>query len=189
MDIDIATAFAVRPMRHDDANPVLAIFQAGLDTGMASFETVAPGWAAFDAARRPEYRFVAATVATATVATATVATAIAPVGARGEVVGWVAVSPVSSRPVYEGVVEHSVYVHPAVRGRGVGRLLLDALIDATEAAGVWTLQSAIFPENHASLALHRATGFRVVGRRERIGRHHGVWRDVLLLERRSPVIR
>lgn len=103
--------------------------------------------------------------------------------------GWVAVSPTSARPVYAGVVEHSVYVDPAARGRGVAALLLDALIAATEAAGIWTIQSGIFPENTASLALHRRAGFRVVGTRERVGRHHGRWRDVVLLERRSPVVR
>jgi L-amino acid N-acyltransferase YncA len=84
--------------------------------------------------------------------------------------------------------EHSVYVHPAARGRGLGRQLLDALIASTEAVGIWTIQSGIFPENTASLALHRAAGFRVVGTRERIGQHHGRWRDVILIERRSPVL-
>jgi L-amino acid N-acyltransferase YncA len=107
------------------------------------------------------------------------------------VLGWVAVSPVSSRPVYAGVVEHSVYVDPAAQGRGIGRLLLAALVASTDAAGIWTIQSAIFPENAASLALHRTAGFRVVGVRERIGRHAsqgGRWRDVVFLERRSPYV-
>jgi L-amino acid N-acyltransferase YncA len=104
------------------------------------------------------------------------------------VLGWVAVSPVSGRCVYAGVVEHSVYVHPAARGQGVGRQLLDTLITSTEAGGIWTIQSGIFPENTASVALHHAVGFRDVGIRERIGQHHGRWRDVLLLERRSPLI-
>jgi phosphinothricin acetyltransferase len=106
--------------------------------------------------------------------------------------GWVAVSPVSSRPVYAGVVEHSVYVHPRARGQGAGRALLDALIASTEAAGIWTIESGIFPENTASLALHRAAGFRVVGVRQRIGCHlgrpghpGGWWRDTVLIERRS----
>jgi phosphinothricin acetyltransferase len=110
------------------------------------------------------------------------------------VLGWVAVSPVSSRPVYAGVVEHSVYVHRHARGQGVGRALLDALIASTEAAGIWTIESGIFPENTASLALHRAAGFRVVGVRQRIGCHlgrpghpDGWWRDTILIERRSPV--
>jgi phosphinothricin acetyltransferase len=92
---------------------------------------------------------------------------------------------VSDRCVYAGVVEHSVYVHPDHRGRGAGRLLLDALIASTEASGIWTIQSGVFPENTASLALHQAAGFRVIGTRERVGQHHGVWRDVTLVERRS----
>lgn len=107
---------------------------------------------------------------------------------RGTVLGWAAASATSSRAVYAGVAEHSVYVATAARGRGVGRLLLGALVDAAEAAGVWTLQSGIFPENAASLALHARLGFRVVGRRERLARHHGAWRDVLLLERRSRFV-
>ncbi|SCE83993.1 phosphinothricin acetyltransferase [Micromonospora chaiyaphumensis] len=159
----------VRPMRPEDADAVLAIYQAGLDAGDASFETTAPTWPAFDATRLADHRFVA-------------------VAADGTVLGWVAVSPTSTRAVYAGVVEHSVYVSPAAQGRGAGRLLLDALIASTEAAGVWTIQSGVFPENTASLALHRRAGFRVVGTRERIGRHHGRWRDVVLLERRSPAV-
>ncbi|MGB2569955.1 GNAT family N-acetyltransferase [Micromonospora citrea] len=159
----------VRPMTAADAERVLAIYQAGLDGGDASFETVAPTWAAFDAGRHAAHRFVA-------------------VDADDTVLGWVAVSPTSARPVYAGVVEHSVYVDPAARGRGLATLLLDALIAATEAAGIWTVQSGIFPENEASLALHRRAGFRVIGTRERVGRHHGRWRDVVLLERRSPVV-
>ncbi|MFC0029156.1 GNAT family N-acetyltransferase [Micromonospora chaiyaphumensis] len=156
-------------MRPEDADAVLAIYQAGLDAGDASFETTAPTWPAFDATRLADHRFVA-------------------VAADGTVLGWVAVSPTSTRAVYAGVVEHSVYVSPAAQGRGAGRLLLDALIASTEAAGVWTIQSGVFPENTASLALHRRAGFRVVGTRERIGRHHGRWRDVVLLERRSPAV-
>jgi L-amino acid N-acyltransferase YncA len=104
------------------------------------------------------------------------------------VLGRVAVSPVSGRCVYAGVVEHSVYVHPEARGQGAGRQLLNALITSTEAAGIWTIQSGIFPENAASVALHHAAGFRTVGIRERLGQHHGRWRDVVLIERRSPLI-
>nr|WP_172880849.1 GNAT family N-acetyltransferase [Micromonospora siamensis] len=152
-----------------DADAVLAIYQAGLDAGNASFETTAPTWPVFDAARLPRHRFVA-------------------VDATGTVVGWVAASPTSTRAVYAGVVEHSVYVHPAAQGLGVGRLLLDALISSTETAGIWTVQSGVFPENSASLALHRRAGFRIVGTRERVGRHHGTWRDVVLIERRSPTV-
>ncbi|GAA3372789.1 hypothetical protein GCM10020367_29660 [Streptomyces sannanensis] len=99
--------------------------------------------------------------------------------------GWLAAVPVSDRCVYAGVVEHSVYVHPNARGRGVGAALLDALIRSTELAGIWTIQSGVFPENAGSLALHQRMGFRIIGTRERIGQHHGVWRDVVLIERRS----
>jgi phosphinothricin acetyltransferase len=106
----------------------------------------------------------------------------------GAVLGWVACSPVSDRCAYAGVVENSVYVHSSARGRGVGRALLESLIASTEAAGIWTIQSGIFPENTASLALHRAAGFRVVGTRQRLGQHRGVWRDVILIERRSPAV-
>ncbi|MFF4875328.1 MULTISPECIES: N-acetyltransferase family protein [unclassified Micromonospora] len=158
----------VRPLRDDDAERVLAIYQAGLDAGNASFETIAPTWAAFDAAKLPEHRFVAIDGNT--------------------VVGWIAVVPTSGRTVYAGVVEHSVYVDPVAQGRGVARLLLDTLITSTEAAGIWTIQSGVFPENAASLTLHERAGFRVIGVRERVGRHHGRWRDVVLLERRSPVV-
>jgi L-amino acid N-acyltransferase YncA len=153
-------------MAASDAAEVLAIYQAGLDGGQASFETTAPTWAEFDTGRLPDHRLVAA-------------------GPDGEVLGWIAVTPVSRRAVYAGVVEHSVYVAPAAAGQGIGRLLLDALIESTEAAGIWTIQSGVFPENGASLKLHARAGFRVVGTRERIGRHHGEWRDVVLLERRS----
>jgi phosphinothricin acetyltransferase len=154
-------------MAHGDADMVLVIYQAGLDGGNASFETVAPTWGAFDAGKLPEHRLVA-------------------VDADNVVRGWVAVSAVSARPVYAGVVEHSVYVHPATQGRGVAGVLLDALIVSTEAAGIWTIQSGVFPENTASLTVHQRAGFRVIGVRERVGRHHGRWRDVVLLERRSP---
>ncbi|MEO3922555.1 N-acetyltransferase family protein [Micromonosporaceae bacterium B7E4] len=159
----------IRAMEPADATAVLAIYQAGLDTGQASFETTAPSWPAFDAGRLAAHRLVA-------------------VDDDGTVLGWVGVTPVSARAVYAGVVEHSVYVHPAAQGRGVARALLDALIASTEAAGIWTIQSGVFPENAASLTLHERAGFRVVGVRERVGRHHGKWRDVVLLERRSPAI-
>lgn len=106
----------------------------------------------------------------------------------GHIVGWAALSPVSGRCVYDGVAEVSVYVAAAARGRGIGKALLNALINASEQAGVWTLQAGIFPENVASIAIHRACGFRKVGVRERLGQRNGVWRDVILLERRSPAI-
>lgn len=154
---------------------VLAIYQAGIDEGDATFESVAPAWAQFDATRLAAHRFVALDSDLDS-------------GVDSDVVGWVACSAVSERSVYAGVVEHSVYVDPSARGRGIGRALLDALIDSTERAGIWTIQSGIFPENLASAALHRAAGFREVGTRERVGRQDGVWRDVVLIERRSPVI-
>lgn len=158
----------IRAMTAGDADPVLAIYQAGIDTGNATFETRAPEWPVWDKHHLADHRYVAVD------------------GDR--VVGWVALSGVSDRCVYAGVAELSVYIHPDAQGRGVGRALLAELIDSTERAGVWTLQTGIFPENTASVALHRRAGFRLVGRRERLGRHHGVWRDVLLMERRSPVI-
>ena len=155
-------------MTESHAEAVLEIYQAGLDTGDASFETTAPPWPVWSAAHLPDHRFVAT--------------------AAGRVLGWIAVSQVSDRRVYAGVVEHSLYVAPEAKGQGVGRRLLDALIDSTEAAGIWTIQSGVFPENSASLALHELAGFRVVGVRERVGLHHGRWRDVVLLERRSKVV-
>jgi phosphinothricin acetyltransferase len=150
------------------------IYAAGIATGHATFESRAPTWAEFDAGKLPDHRLVV-------------------VQEDGTVAAWAAAAGVSDRCVYAGVVEHSIYVDPAVRGHGVGRLLLDALIASTEAAGIWTIQSGIFPENTASLALHHAAGFRDVGIRERIGRMtHGPlagrWRDVILLERRSPLV-
>ncbi|MEV6742546.1 N-acetyltransferase family protein [Streptomyces sp. NPDC051104] len=163
-----ATAVIV-PLTAEHAAQVLAIYQAGIDEGNATFETNAPSWEAFDAAKLPEHRFAA-------------------LDADGTVVGWVAATKVSDRCAYAGVVEHSVYVHPQARGRSVASTLLKALIDSTEAAGIWTIQSGIFPENTASLAVHQRAGFRVLGTRERIGKQHGRWRDVVLVERRSPLI-
>ena len=159
----------VRPMAAADAAQVLAIYQAGLDTGQASFETTAPAWEDFDAAKLPAHRHVAADPVT------------------GQVLGWAAASAVSGRCVYAGVIEHSVYTHPGHRRRGVGAALLAALIASADQAGIWTIQSGVFPENTASLRLHQRAGFRVVGTRERIGRHHGQWRDTVLIERRSSI--
>jgi phosphinothricin acetyltransferase len=155
----------VVPMTRGHADAVLAIYQAGLDSGNASFEARAPDWPAWDVAHLPDHRFVAVT-------------------GDGTVVGWAACSAVSSRCVYAGVAETSVYVAPAARGCGVGAALLRALIASTEPAGIWTLEAGVFPENAASIALHESVGFRVVGRRERIGRQGDRWRDTLLLERR-----
>jgi L-amino acid N-acyltransferase YncA len=159
----------IAPMTPAHADAVLEIYQAGIDEGNATFETAAPSWADFNASKLLEHRFVA-------------------LDDDGAVLGWVTATAVSDRCAYAGVVEHSVYVAPNARGLGVGRALLAALISSTEAAGIWTIQSGIFGENRASIALHRSAGFREVGRRERIGQHHGVWRDVVLFERRSPSI-
>jgi L-amino acid N-acyltransferase YncA len=164
-----ATGLRITALRPDHASQVLAIYQQGIDEGNATFETEAPGWDAFDAGKLPEHRHIA-------------------LSSDGQVLGWTAVSLVSARRAYAGVVEHSVYVHLDARGRGIGLALLTALIDSTEAAGIWTIQSGIFPENTASLALHRRAGFRDIGTRERIGRHHGMWRDVMLIERRSSIV-
>lgn len=157
------------PLTAAHADHVLAIYEAGIAEGNATFETEAPSWAAFDAAKLPGHRFAA-------------------LDGAGAVLGWVAACRVSDRCAYAGVVEHSVYVHPDARGRGIASALLTALTDSTDRAGIWTVQSGIFPENTASLAVHRRAGFRVIGTRERIGRHRGVWRDVVLVERRSPAI-
>lgn len=161
----------IRAMERADWPAVEAIFAAGIAAGEATFETATPTWEAFDAGRIPDARLVA-------------------VDDTGTVIGWAAASPVSTRAAYRGVVEHSVYLDPAHHGRGVGRLLLEALIDAVEGAGYWMMQSSIFPENVRSLRLHERMGFRAVGRRERIARsslgpHAGQWRDTVLFERRS----
>lgn len=157
----------VRRLEQGDWPRVAEIYDAGIATGNATFETAPPSWAHWDAEHSPVLRFVAL---------------------QGEenIVGWVAASSVSDRCCYAGVVEDSVYVHPDHQGHGIGRLLLEALIQASETAGIWTVQCGIFPENVASLALHEACGFRVVGRRERLGKLDGSWRDVLFLERRRP---
>jgi len=153
----------------EHGDEVLAIYQLGIDEGNATFETTAPTWEAFDAAKLPHHRHVA-------------------LDTDRRVLGWIAATKVSDRCAYAGVVEHSVYLHPEVRRQGVGAALLNTLIASTEAAGIWTIQSGIFPENTASLRLHQQAGFRIIGTRERIGRQHGAWRDVVLIERRSPTI-
>lgn len=154
-----------RPLAPADWTAVERIYAAGIATGLATFETRTPSWESWDSAHRGDLRFVAVR--------------------DGQVVGWVAAGPISQRQCYAGVVEHSVYVATHERGRGVGTILMRTLIEAAEARGVWTIQTGIFPENDASIALHRRVGFRIVGRRERMARLHGVWRDVYLLERRS----
>lgn len=161
----IATGVEIRDLRPSDWPEVAAIYQAGIDTGDATFETEVPSWDEWDAAHLAAHRLVAV--------------------ADGEVLAWAALSPVSDRCVYGGVAENSIYVAPQAQGRGVGRALLTRLVEDADRAEIWTIQTGIFPENEASIALHRRCGFRIVGTRERLGRHHGVWRDVLLLERRS----
>ena len=147
---------------------VRAIYAEGLAGGHASFETTVPDWSTWDRAHLPHCRIVACESRIPA--------------------GWAALSPVSRREVYAGVAEVSVYVADRWQGHGLGRLLLTELIRQSEAAGIWTLQSSIFPENLASVGLHEACGFRQLGRRERIARHHGVWRDTVIYERRSLVV-
>jgi phosphinothricin acetyltransferase len=154
-------------MMPDDWGAVRSIYQEGIATGNATFEVEAPDWDRWDQDRLKAPRLVARS--------------------GGQVVGWTALRPTSSRPVYAGVAEVSIYVAAHARGRGVGTALLRALIEASERAGTWTLQGSVFPENAASLALFRRCGFREVGRRERIGCLNGVWRDMVLMERRSRV--
>jgi phosphinothricin acetyltransferase len=158
----------IDPLMPADWEQVWAIYLEGIAGGQATFETDAPAWDEWDAAHLPECRLAAR--------------------ARGRLAGWAALSPVSRRRCYNGVAEVSVYVAVSHRGRGIGKALLQAVIAASEAHGIWTLQGSTFPENAASLRLQAACGFLVVGRRERIARHHGVWRDTVLTERRSPVV-
>jgi len=153
-------------MAEADWAQVEEIYREGIATGDATFETAPPAWEEFDAGRLPAHRLVCVE--------------------HGDVVGWAALSPASPRECYAGVVEHSVYVRADSRRSGVGLALLEALVASAEAAGLWTIQTSVFPENTASLALHERVGFRVVGTRERIARLDGRWRDTLLLERRSP---
>ncbi len=155
-------------MRQADWEDVRAIYMEGLATENATFETEAPAWELWDAGHLPFARLVAR---------------------EGDwIKGWAALSPVSSRRVYAGVAEVSVYVGEEFRGEGIGGALLEALIEESEKNGVWTLQASIFPENAASIRLHKACGFREVGRRERVGKLRGRWRDTVLLERRSQVV-
>jgi L-amino acid N-acyltransferase YncA len=157
----------LRSLRPDDWPTVAEIYWDGMRDGLATFETEVPTWDAWDAAHLREHRIVA--------------------DLMGDVVGWAALAPVSSRPCYRGVAEDSVYVARQARGLGIGRKLLEALVTGAERAGIWTIQTSIFPENRASLALHEHCGFRVVGTRERIAKRDGVWRDTVFLERRSDV--
>ena len=159
----------VRDLRPSDWPEVARIYREGIETGNATFETEVPAWEEWDAAHLPAHRFVAER--------------------DGRVAGWVALLPVSQRPCYTGVAEVSAYVAEEARSQGVGRELLAAAIESSERGGIWTLQTSVFPENEASLRLLRRFGFREVGTRERIARLHGAWRDTVLVERRSEVVR
>jgi phosphinothricin acetyltransferase len=156
-------------MTPDDWPRVEAIFVEGIETRNATFDTEPPSWEDWDGAHLDAHRFVAEE--------------------GGDVIGWIAGSMTSSRACYAGVIEHSVYVAAHARGRGVGRALLEAFVSSAEAAGSWTIQAQMFPENEATIRLHERAGFRLVGRRERIAQLDGVWRDTVLLERRSDSVR
>jgi len=168
LNISVKANVTIGLMRAEDWEQARAIYLEGIATGQATLETEAPSWEAWDASHLPFARLVA----------------------RDEdaVAGWAALSAVSQRCVYGGVAEVSVYVAYTQRQSGIGRKLLEALIAASEENGIWTLQAGMFPENSGSLALHRRCGFREVGRRERIGKLNGAWRDTILMERRSPVV-
>jgi phosphinothricin acetyltransferase len=159
---------AIAALDASDWDDVARIYADGIESGVATFETEVPAWEDWDRAHLAGHRLLART--------------------EGGAVGWAALAPVSSRCVYAGVAEVSVYVAAAARGRGVGTALLAALVASSEAGGLWTLEAGILPENEASVRMHERCGFRVVGRRERLGRMQGSWRDVLLLERRSAVV-
>lgn len=152
----------------DDWEQVRAIYVEGIETGQATFEVAAPTWDQFDASHLPECRLAAR--------------------AQNEIVGWAVLSPVSRRKAYEGVAEVSVYVARSHQGRGIGKALLETIIIMSESCGIWTLQGATFPENTASLRLQERCGFRVVGRRERVARQRGIWRDTIITERRSRLV-
>jgi L-amino acid N-acyltransferase YncA len=157
----------LRPLLPDDWPAVAEIYWDGMRDGLATFETEVPAWEAWDASHLSDHRLVADLL--------------------GDVVGWAALAPASARPCYGGVAEDSVYVAREARRLGVGRKLLETLIAGAERAGIWTIQTSLFPENRASLVLHEKCGFRVVGTRERIAKRDGVWRDTVFLERRSEV--
>jgi len=170
----MTSTLTIRAMEAADWSDVRRIYQEGIDTGHATFEAEAPGWEQFNASWLNRHRLVTTAV-------------------DGRILGWAAVSPVSSRAVYAGVVEHSVYIATEARGLGLGTALLRALAASTERDGIWTIQASVFPENEASLRLHLANGYAVVGRRQRIARMSygpfaGQWRDTILIERRSPAV-
>jgi L-amino acid N-acyltransferase YncA len=159
---------AIRAMRSDDWPAVRSIYSEGIATGNATFETEIPEWSKWDQSHLQDCRLIAQD--------------------SEQILGWAALSPISSRHVYSGVAEVSVYVAAETRGRGVGKMLLQSLVEHSERCGMWTLQAGIFPENAASIALHKSCGFREVGLRRKLGQRGGVWRDVLLFERRSSTV-
>ena len=158
----------MRPMLATDWNSVANIYKEGIETGVATFETNVPSFDVWNKAHMTTCRFVAEK--------------------NDEILGWVALSPVSSRCVYGGVAEISVYISATSRGKGLGKLLLEHVIDTSEKEGIWTLQSGVFPTNHGSIKIHKSTGFRMIGTRERVGKLHGKWIDNILFERRSKVV-
>jgi L-amino acid N-acyltransferase YncA len=158
----------IRNLTEVDWPAIAAIYQEGIDTRLATFETALPTWEGWSEGQLPGHRLVAT--------------------AAGEILGWAVLRGVSKRQVYAGVAEDAVYVAAAARGEGVGRAVLLALLEGADAAGIWTVQAGVFPENEASLRLHESCGFRRVGIHERIGKLDGEWRDVVLLERRSPAV-
>jgi L-amino acid N-acyltransferase YncA len=167
--------FAITPMEPEDWPAVCEIYRQGIATGNATFETEPPDWQKWNDSHRPDCRLVARERKTLDCS-------------DGELLGWAALRPVSSRRVYAGVAEVSVYVAETARARGIGRLLLQSLIEESERQGIWTLQSGIFPENIPSIKVHLSLGFREIGRQSRIGKIGDIWRDVLLLERRSATV-
>lgn len=158
----------IRAMTPKDWSDISRIYKEGIDTNQATFETNVPSWKTWDKGHLQICRII--------------------VEINGKVVGWAALSPVSKRDAYRGVAEHSIYIDAESRGQKVGFTLMNALIEQSERAGIWTLYASTFPENKASIALHEKCGFRVIGYRERIAQHHGKWRDTVLLERRSEVV-
>jgi L-amino acid N-acyltransferase YncA len=160
--------FDIRVMQSGDWPAIRTIYSEGIASGNATFETETPEWAKWDQGHLPDCRLVAQD--------------------SPRILGWAALSAVSGRSVYRGVAEVSVYVAAEARSRGVGKVLLQSLIEQSERCGIWTLQAGIFPENIPSIRLHKSCGFREVGRRQKLGQRNGVWRDVLLLERRSSTV-
>jgi L-amino acid N-acyltransferase YncA len=161
-------SFEITTMQPEDWAAVREIYGEGIATGNATFETELPDWQKWDAGHHADCRLIARK--------------------QGQVIGWAALSPVSARKVYAGVAEVSVYVAASARGNGAGKALLERLVEESERCSVWTLQAGIFPENVASIALHKSFGFREVGVRQRVGKLEQLWRDVMLLERRSAIV-